>query len=89
MARHPGSSLVGLVVEDSGSGIPDAEVAYIFDRFRTGSGPGGHAGTGLGLALVLAVAHGHGGEIRVQSAPGQGSRFEFLLPERPASGRQR
>jgi two-component system, OmpR family, sensor kinase len=80
VARHPRSSRAALVVEDGGSGIPAAEVAYIFDRFRTGSGPAGHAATGLGLALVLAVAHGHGGEIRVQSTPGEGSRFEFLLP---------
>jgi signal transduction histidine kinase len=79
--RHPGSSRAALVVHDSGSGIPPDEVGYIFDRFRTGSRSAGHAATGLGLALVLAVARGHGGEIRVHSTPGEGSRFEFLLPD--------
>jgi signal transduction histidine kinase len=74
------SPVAGLVVQDSGSGIPETEVAHVFDRFRTGSGPGTHAGTGLGLALVMAVARGHGGEVRVSSAPGAGSRFELLLP---------
>jgi signal transduction histidine kinase len=79
--RPPRSPLVGLVVEDSGSGIGAAEITYIFDRFRTGPASGDHAGTGLGLALVLAVARGHGGEVQVRSTPGRGSRFEFLLPE--------
>jgi signal transduction histidine kinase len=79
------SPAVSLIVEDSGSGIPPAEVAHIFERFRTGSAPGRPAGTGLGLALVLAVARGHGGEIRVDSTPGHGSRFEVRLPEHPAS----
>jgi signal transduction histidine kinase len=84
VARGPRSPVVSLVVQDSGSGIPPAEVAHIFERFRTGSAPGRHAGTGLGLALVLAVARGHGGEIRVDSTPGHGSRFELRLPEYPS-----
>jgi signal transduction histidine kinase len=69
-----------VIIEDSGSGIPRAELARIFDRFTTGSSSGGPRGTGLGLALVLAIARGHGGEARVRSAPGEGSRFELLLP---------
>ncbi len=75
---HPGHA--SLVIEDSGSGIPPAELTHIFDRFTTGSSPGGHRGTGLGLALVHVVAHGHGGDVRVHSAPGDGSRFELVLP---------
>jgi signal transduction histidine kinase len=86
--RHP-SAFVSLIIEDSGAGIPQAELTHIFDRFTTGSGTGGHRGTGLGLALVLAVARGHGGEIQVHSTPGEGSRFEFLLPWLPASGQAR
>jgi signal transduction histidine kinase len=84
--RHARSALVGLVVEDSGPGIAPAAVAYIFDRFRTGSGAGGRAGTGLGLPLVQAVARGHGGDVGVHSSPGQGSRFELMLPDLPAGG---
>ena len=51
-------------------------------------------GTGLGLALVRAVALGHGGEVLVRSAPGEGSRFELMLPtitpgwRRPGRGRR-
>jgi signal transduction histidine kinase len=76
-----------LVIEDSGSGIPPADLAHIFDRFATGSSAGGHRGTGLGLALVHVVARGHGGDVRVHSAPGDGSRFELVLPT-SATGRQ-
>jgi signal transduction histidine kinase len=69
-----------LIVEDTGEGIDQAELESIFERFRTGPGAGGSRGTGLGLALVRAIARGHGGEVRVRSAPGAGSRFEFVLP---------
>jgi signal transduction histidine kinase len=69
-----------LIVEDSGSGIPGAELATIFERFATGTSFTGRRGTGLGLALVQAVARGHGGEVRVHSAVGAGSTFELLLP---------
>jgi len=80
VVRDNRSSRAHLIVEDTGPGIPLAELGNIFDRFATGSGPGGRRGTGLGLTLVLAVTRGHGGEVQVHSAPGEGSRFELLLP---------
>ncbi len=49
-----------LLVEDSGSGIRDSELANIFERFMTGSHAPGQRGTGLGLALARAVSEGHG-----------------------------
>jgi signal transduction histidine kinase len=77
---------VRVIVEDSGTGIPQAELAHIFDRFRTGSGK--PRGTGLGLALARAIAHGHGGEVLAQSTPGAGSRFEVVLPANSADSVQ-
>lgn len=71
--------LARIVVEDSGEGIAEADLPYIFDRFTTVAGPG-NRGTGLGLTLVQAVARGHGGEVTVRSTLGLGSRFELLLP---------
>ena len=75
---------VRMIVADTGQGIAPSELEHIFDRFRTGSPPGGTAagskGTGLGLALVRAVAHAHGGDVRVRSTPGAGSEFEMVLP---------
>jgi signal transduction histidine kinase len=69
---------IRVIVEDSGAGIAQSDLAYIFDRFRTGSGK--PRGTGLGLALTRAIAHGHGGEVLAHSTLGAGSKFEFVLP---------
>jgi signal transduction histidine kinase len=74
------SPFAHLVVEDDGAGIAPAELAHIFDRFRSGSAASGTRGTGLGLALVRAIAHGHGGDVLVRSTPGAGSKFEIVLP---------
>jgi two-component system, OmpR family, sensor kinase len=80
LVRDGRSGYAVLVVQDTGSGIAPADLTHIFDRFATGTQTAGHHGTGLGLALVRAVAQGHGGEVRAQSTPGLGSRFELLLP---------
>ena len=83
------ATFASVVIEDSGAGIPEAELAHIFDRFSSGrtardAGPAergpARRGTGLGLALAQAIASGHGGEVRVTSELGKGSRFEVLLP---------
>lgn len=63
-----------------GSGIGPAELARIFERFATGSQAAGRRGMGLGLALVRAVTEGHGGSVAASSTPGEGSRFELILP---------
>ena len=80
-----GSAGARLVVEDSGAGIAPAALSHIFDRFATGSREAGRRGTGLGLALVRAVANGHGAKVAASSTLGQGSRFELILPLRPAT----
>ena len=68
-------------VADDGCGIAPEVLPHIFDRFRTEqpSLSGRQDGSGLGLALTKALVELHGGEIRVESAPGQGSRFTFSL----------
>lgn len=80
MSVQGGDRAAHLIIEDTGDGIPQSQLARIFDRFTSGLGAGGHHGTGLGLALVRAIALGHGGEVRVRSAPGAGSRFDVMLP---------
>ena len=76
-----------MIIADTGTGIPAAERAHIFDRFRSGAEPGDGRRTGLGLALVRAVARAHGGEALVRSTPGQGSEFELVLPVTRRGGR--
>ena len=68
-----------IVVTDNGAGIPEDQLPFIFDRFRSGD-DGQTRGTGLGLPLVRAVARAHGGDVTVRSAHGEGSEFELTLP---------
>jgi PAS domain S-box-containing protein len=73
-------------VTDTGIGIDSSERQAIFDKFyQVGSTTGGlREGTGLGLAITKSLIEMHGGRIWVESTPGQGSRFQFLIP-RPGS----
>jgi len=73
---------VGIVVADNGSGIPAREHKRIFQKFYRVDDRMSREreGSGLGLAIVYHVAKAHGGSVEVQSAPGQGSAFTFLLP---------
>jgi heavy metal sensor kinase len=73
--------VLSLEVEDSGRGIPAADLPHIFDRFyrvRTG-GRNPEQGLGLGLSFVAWIVKAHGGTIQVHSEPGKGSRFVVTL----------
>ncbi|MEP0919716.1 ATP-binding protein [Leptolyngbya sp. DQ-M1] len=69
-------------IEDTGIGIPDADLPYIFERFyrvdRERSREKG--GTGLGLAIAQQIIAAHGGTITARSSVGQGSVFQIMLP---------
>jgi signal transduction histidine kinase len=71
-----------VTVSDRGVGIARGEQARIFEKFyRVGrSDTQGRRGSGVGLALVRHVAEAHGGDVTVESAPGEGSRFSLRLP---------
>ena len=73
---------LAIVVRDRGMGIPAAEQRTIFSKFVRGanSREAGIKGTGLGLAMVKHIVAAHGGKVRLESAPGEGSRFTILLP---------
>jgi signal transduction histidine kinase len=73
---------VEVAVGDTGCGIPERELAQVFERYyRVDRGESADAGsTGLGLAITRRIVALHGGEIRVESRVGQGTRFTFDLP---------
>ena len=83
-ATRTGATLVLLYVSDHGPGIPRAEHEKIFERFyRRGSELRRETqGVGIGLSIVKHIVEAHGGRMRVQSEPGQGSRFTIELPMR-------
>ncbi|SDC26753.1 two-component system, OmpR family, sensor histidine kinase ResE [Candidatus Frackibacter sp. WG11] len=74
---------VKVSIEDSGPGIPEDELKYIWNRFhkvdkartRTGNG------TGLGLSIVKEIIEQHQGQIGVESKLGEGAKFNFILPK--------
>ena len=68
-----------LRVLDRGPGVPEAEQAVIFERFRRGRKPAGTAGAGLGLAIVAEVVAAHGGSAHVTAREGGGAVFELDL----------
>ncbi len=68
-------------VADTGPGIPDGEQEKIFEPFYRGShGRRIVEGMGLGLGIARDIVIAHGGEIKLESAPGLGSRFTLQVP---------
>jgi len=82
-----GNSVV-VSVSDTGAGVPEEELAHIFEPFYRGARAGTRrtGGHGLGLAVAKKIVSAHGGTISASSAPGEGATFTLRLP---ASGSNR
>ena len=64
---------------DTGIGIPEDQMRYIFDAFYRVSRDS--KGSGLGLAIAKTIIEGHGGRIWAENVPAKGSVFSFTLPK--------
>lgn len=73
---------VKVTVVDDGIGIPEKDLARIFERFYQVEShlTRKHGGMGLGLSVAKAMIEMHGGRIWAESVEGKGSRFSFILP---------
>jgi signal transduction histidine kinase len=78
------ASTICFEVRDNGSGIPPEAFERIFEKFGQVDSHS-RVGTGLGLAFCRLAVEAHGGRIRVESIPGEGSRFSFSVPLRDAN----
>lgn len=76
---RPGTA--GFTVTDTGIGIAEEHLPYIFERFYRADPSRSRAtgGTGIGLSLVLELVRSMGGSVDVKSAPGEGSAFTVSL----------
>ncbi|NIW41114.1 MAG: HAMP domain-containing protein [candidate division Zixibacteria bacterium] len=74
-------SKVEVCVRDTGEGIPEEDLPYIFESFYRGEKSRSRAtgGAGLGLAIARGIIQAHGGEISVRSALGEGTKFIFTI----------
>ena len=75
-------------VRDSGIGIPEKDIAHVFERFYQHELPNSivNQGSGIGLAITREFVKLHGGMLTVESIVGEGSLFMFTLPLPAESG---
>jgi signal transduction histidine kinase len=80
-AEATASHLV-LKVQDTGTGIPQAELPRIFDRFYRieASRQSEEGESGLGLAIAKSIVEAHGGTIQAESTPGKGTGIRVTIP---------
>ena len=73
-------SMATVAVADTGAGISEAELPFVFEDFFRGREAKKSAGTGLGLPIARRIAELHGGSISLASEEGAGSTFTVRLP---------
>jgi signal transduction histidine kinase len=75
-ARVKNPREIRIEISDTGEGIPEENLARIFDYYFTTK----EKGTGLGLPLAHKIIQEHGGTIAVHSQRGRGTTFQVILP---------
>jgi signal transduction histidine kinase len=69
-----------IVIKDTGIGIPDDELKYIYDPFFRASNTKNYEGYGIGLPLTNNIVRLHDGEIKVSSRVGEGTTVQLTFP---------
>lgn len=84
LSVQPCKSGIKISVQDTGSGIPEEDLPFVFERFYKAdkARTRGRSGTGLGLAIVKNIVEAHNGHVSVKSKPGKGTKFSFYLPSK-------
>jgi signal transduction histidine kinase len=86
VSGRPTGHSIEFSVHDSGVGLtPEAARALFEPVVQPTRGTAGEVGTGLGVAVCRQFVALLGGELRVESTPGQGTRFWFVIPAAPAA----
>ena len=80
LSARAGRSVISVL--DEGPGMPERDIAHVFDRFYRSqpSRDRTTGGAGLGLAIVKAIVESHSGDIHATNRPEGGCRFTFSLP---------
>jgi signal transduction histidine kinase len=91
IAVEAGESEARLTVHDHGIGVAEKDRERIFNRFERAVSAEHFGGMGLGLYISREIVEAHGGRIEIRSRPGQGARFDVVLPRdsRPSPASQR
>jgi two-component system OmpR family sensor kinase len=74
------ADMVTIEVADTGPGIPESEVPFVWQELYRGRGARGVPGSGLGLALVRAITERHGGQVTIRSRVRQGTVVTMKIP---------
>ena len=78
IAEKQGDALL-FIITDTGDGMTPEVLEHIFEPFYSSSQGGG---TGLGMVIVKNIVDAHEGSLKVESAPGKGTKVTISLPLR-------
>ncbi|MCT8138835.1 HAMP domain-containing protein [Anaerobacillus sp. CMMVII] len=84
LAVSPLRDGIKIDIRDTGSGIPEEDLPFVFERFYKAdkARTRGRSGTGLGLAIVKNIVEAHNGHVSVHSKLGEGTTFSFFIPSK-------
>lgn len=81
---EPGDTgCIAVSIIDTGIGIPEEKIPYLFDKYSRISqkGTAGEAGTGLGMSIIKEIVDKHDGKVEVTSKEGKGTHFRITIPQ--------